>query len=57
MREHARILEANVFPTYLVAISMSRRISEESEDRVLTRALKEFGPFQFFQQRNLLHNT
>ena len=54
MREHAGILEANVFPTHLVAISMSRRVSQESEDRVLTRARKEFGLFHFLEHCNLL---
>jgi hypothetical protein len=57
MREHAGILEANVFPTHLAAISMSRRISEESNDGVLTHAGKEFGLFQFLEHRNLLRGA
>ncbi len=57
MREHAGILEADVFPTHLVAISMSRRVSQESKDGVLTRTRKKFCLFQFLEHSNLLRGT
>jgi len=57
VREHARILEANVFPTDLIAVSMSRRISDTAEDGLLTHARKEFGLFYCFEHCNLLRGT
>ena len=48
------ILEPDVFPTHLVAISMSRRVSQESKDRVLACTRKKFCLFQFLEHNNLL---